>query len=128
MKFSPVRTVPAATDDGMCLGALAAGAAGLAAGVSGLLKGCATPGLDVAAGAPVAERGVEVVVVSVVTGVERVVGVVVKVRVALGMVVGVRSERRVRQRVQIIVVWWARAVVELEVRVPVGLRVGGLDG
>lgn len=110
------------------MGALAAGAAGLAAGVSGLLKGCATPGLDVAAGAPVAERGVEVVVVSVVTGVERVVGVVVKVRVALGMVVGVRSERRVRQRVQIIVVWWARAVVELEVRVPVGLRVGGLDG
>lgn len=36
----------------------------------GVLKGCATPGLEVAAGAPEAERGDVVVEVSEVVGVE----------------------------------------------------------
>lgn len=40
------------------------------AGVEGELKGCATPGLEVAAGAPEAERGAVVVEVSLVVGVE----------------------------------------------------------
>lgn len=40
------------------------------AGVRGVLKGCATPGLEVAEGAPEAERGVAVVEVSEVVGVE----------------------------------------------------------
>ena len=47
-----------------------------------MLKGCATPGFDVAAGAPEAERGVAVVEVSAVMGVERRERVVVKARVA----------------------------------------------
>jgi len=65
--------------------------------VSGVLKGCATPGFDVAAGAPVGERGVAVVEVSAVMGVERREGVVVKARARAGV-------RRERQRVQIMVV------------------------
>lgn len=43
---------------------------GVGAGVRGVLKGCATPGLEVAAGAPEAERGDVVVEVSEVVGVE----------------------------------------------------------
>ena len=66
-----------------------------------MLKGCATPGFDVAAGAPEAERGVAVVEVSAVMGVEDREGVVLKVRAKEG---AVRRERRVRQRVQIMVV------------------------
>lgn len=85
--------------------AAAAGAWGLA---SAELKGWATPGLEVAAGAPVLLRGVAVVLVSVVVGVERRAGVVVRVR-AVGWVVrrvvGVRRERRVRQRLQIMLEW-----------------------
>jgi hypothetical protein len=67
--------------------------------VRGVLKGCATPGFDVAAGAPVAERGVAVVEVSAVMGVERRERVVVKARTLAreGVV------RRERQRVQSIV-------------------------
>jgi hypothetical protein len=65
-----------------------------------VLKGCATPGFEVAAGAPEAERGVAVVEVSAVMGVEAREGVVVKARER----VGVRRERRVRQRLQIMVV------------------------
>lgn len=42
----------------------------MGAGVRGVLKGCATPGLEVAAGAPEAERGDVVVEVSEVVGVE----------------------------------------------------------
>lgn len=76
--------------------ALAEGA-GAAAGVRGVLKGCATPGFDVAAGAPVAERGVAVVEVSAVMGVESREGVVVKARARAGV-------RRERQRVQSMVV------------------------
>ena len=76
--------------------ALAEGA-GAAAGVRGVLKGCATPGFEVAAGAPEGERGVAVVEVSVVMGVERREGVVVKARAKAGV-------RRERQRVQIMVV------------------------
>lgn len=64
----------------------------------GVLKGCATPGFDVAAGAPVAERGVAVVDVSAVMGVEAREGVVVKARARAGV-------RRERQRVQSMVVW-----------------------
>ena len=62
----------------------------------GVLKGCATPGLEVAAGAPEADRGVAVVEVSAVIGVERREGVVVKARARAraGVV------RRERQRVQ----------------------------
>ena len=63
----------------------------------GVLKGCATPGFDVAAGAPEGERGVAVVEVSAVMGVERRRGVVVKARAREGA-------RRERQRVQIMVV------------------------
>jgi hypothetical protein len=74
--------------------------AGFTAGVRGVLKGCATPGFEVAAGAPEAERGVAVVEVSAVMGVEAREGVVVKARER----VGVRRERWVRQRLQIIVV------------------------
>ena len=77
--------------------ALFAAGAGAAAGVRGVLKGCATPGFDVAAGAPVGERGVAVVEVSAVMGVERREGVVVKARARAGV-------RRERQRVQIMVV------------------------
>jgi hypothetical protein len=73
--------------------------AGLTAGVRGVLKGCATPGLDVAAGAPEAARGVAVVAVSAVMGIEAREGVVVKAREKAR--VGVRRER---QRVQIMVV------------------------
>lgn len=76
--------------------ALAEGA-GAAAGVRGVLKGCATPGFEVAAGAPEGERGVAVVEVSAVMGVERREGVVVKARAKAGV-------RRERQRVQIMVV------------------------
>lgn len=73
-----------------------------------MLKGCATPGLEVAAGAPEAERGVAVVEVSAVMGVEAREGVVVKVRERAG----VRRERRVRQRLQIMVVEvWVCGVV-----------------
>jgi hypothetical protein len=87
-------TVPAGTE--LCtLGA--ALFAGAAAGVRGVLKGCATPGFDVAAGAPEGERGVAVVEVSAVMGVERRRGVVVKARARAGV-------RRERQRVQIMVV------------------------
>jgi hypothetical protein len=67
---------------------------GAAAGVRGVLKGCATPGFEVAAGAPVEERGVAVVEVSAVMGVERRERVVVKARARAGVV------RRERQRVQ----------------------------
>jgi hypothetical protein len=74
--------------------------AGFTAGVRGVLKGCATPGFEVAAGAPEAERGVAVVELSAVMGVEAREGVVVKARAR----VGVRRERQVRQRLQIIVV------------------------
>jgi hypothetical protein len=74
------------------------------AGVRGVLKGCATPGLEVAEGAPEAERGVAVVEVSLVVGVEYGrEGVVVRERVKVEEGV-VRRERRVRQRVQIMVV------------------------
>lgn len=78
--------------------------AGFAAGVKGLLKGCATPACDVAAGAPVGERGVVVVVVEDVTGVLDREEVVVSERAAARERVGVRRER---QRVQIMldVVW-----------------------
>jgi hypothetical protein len=72
---------------------------GLTAGVRGVLKGCATPGFEVAAGAPEAARGVAVVAVSAVMGVEAREGVVVKAREKAR--VGVRRER---QRVQIMVV------------------------
>jgi hypothetical protein len=75
------------------------GPAGLTAGVRGVLKGCATPGLDVAAGAPEAARGVAVVAVSAVMGVDAREGVVVKAREKAR--VGVRRER---QRVQIMFV------------------------
>ena len=82
-----------------------------------MLKGCATPGFDVAAGAPEAERGVAVVEVSAVMGVESRGGVVVRVRAREGVV---RRERRVRQRVQIMVVWfvvvgcwWCMAVMPM---------------
>jgi hypothetical protein len=68
--------------------------------VRGVLKGCATPGFDVAAGAPVAERGVAVVEVSAVMGVERRERDVVKARAALAREGVVRRER---QRVQSIV-------------------------
>jgi hypothetical protein len=73
--------------------------AGLTAGVRGVLKGCATPGFEVAAGAPEAARGVAVVAVSAVMGVEAREGVVVKARVKVRA--GVRRER---QREQIMVV------------------------
>ena len=76
------------------VGPFAAARAEGAAGVRGVLKGCATPGLEVAAGAPEAERGVAVVEVSAVIGVERREGVVVKARARAGVV------RRERQRVQ----------------------------
>lgn len=70
----------------------------------GVLKGCATPGLEVAEGAPEAERGVAVVEVSLVVGVEYGrEGVMVRERVKVEEGV-VRRERRVRQRVQIMVV------------------------
>lgn len=69
----------------------------------GVLKGCAMPGFEVAAGAPEAERGLAVVEVSAVMGVEAREGVVVRVRAREGVV---RRERRVRQRVQIMVVVW----------------------
>jgi hypothetical protein len=76
--------------------------------VRGVLKGCATPGLEVAEGAPEAERGAAVVEVSAVIGVEyERDGVVVGER-AMVVVEGVaRRERRVRQRVQIMVVVWS---------------------
>lgn len=67
-----------------------------------MLKGCATPGFEVAAGAPEAARGVAVVEVSAVMGVEAREGVVLRVRARL--VVGWSREARVRQRVQIMVV------------------------
>lgn len=67
----------------------------------GVLKGWATPGFDVAAGAPEAERGVAVVEVSAVMGVERREREVVKARAALARE-GVG--RRERQRVQSMVV------------------------
>jgi hypothetical protein len=74
------------------------------AGVRGVLKGCATPGLEVAEGAPEDERGVAVVEVSEVVGVEYGrEGVMVRERVKVEEGV-VRRERRVRQRVQIMVV------------------------
>jgi hypothetical protein len=74
------------------------------AGVRGALKGCATPGLEVAEGAPEDERGAVVVEVSEVVGVEYWRdGVVVREREA-SVEVGARRERRVRQRVQIMVV------------------------
>lgn len=107
---------------------------GFEPGVSGVLKGCATPGLEVAAGAPVAARGVAVVAVSAVMGVEARDCVVVKVR---AKVEGARRERRVRQRLQIMVAvlygtvcwpgvfWWnwpcfldMGLALKLEVRVP----------
>lgn len=69
--------------------------------MSGVLKGCATPGFEVAAGAPVAARGVEVVAVSAVMGVEARDGVVVKVRARVEGVL--RRERRVKQRLQIMI-------------------------
>ena len=75
------------------------------AGVRGVLKGCATPGLEVAEGAPEDERGAVVVEVSEVVGVEYWRdGVVVREREARVVVGGARRERRVRQRVQIMVV------------------------
>jgi hypothetical protein len=81
--------------------------AGLTAGVRGVLKGCATPGFEVAAGAPEAARGVAVVAVSAVMGVEAREGVVVKAREKVRA--GVRRER---QRVQIMVVgFWLGSVV-----------------
>jgi len=67
-----LRTVPAGTE----LWILGAEVVGLLlvvfepAGVRGVLKGCATAGLEVAEGLPEAERGVAVVEVSVVVGVE----------------------------------------------------------
>jgi hypothetical protein len=67
--------------------------------VRGVLKGCAIPGFDVAEGAPEAARGVAVVAVSAVMGVEVREGVVVKARVRVRV-----SVRRERQRVQIMVV------------------------
>jgi hypothetical protein len=74
------------------------------AGVRGVLKGCATPGFEVAEGAPEAERGVAVVEVSAVVGVEYGrEGVVVRERVKVEEEGVVRRERRVRQRVQIMV-------------------------
>ena len=97
-------TVPAGTE--LCTfgaEALAEGA-GAAAGVRGVLKGCATPGFDVAAGAPEGERGVAVVEVSAVMGAERREGVVVKARAREGA-------RRERQRVQIMIVDFGWCVV-----------------
>lgn len=77
---------------------------GFAAGVRGVLKGCATPGLEVAAGAPDSERGVAVVVVSAVTGVDAREEVVAKERALEARArAGVRRESVERQRLQIIV-------------------------
>lgn len=97
--------MPAGTE--LCtLGAEAlAEGAGAAAGVRGVLKGCATPGFDVAAGAPEALRGVAVVEVSAVMGVEAREGVVVNARARAGV-------RRERQRVQsmVVLVCWCADV------------------
>jgi hypothetical protein len=70
--------------------------------VRGVLKGCAIPGFDVAEGAPEAARGVAVVAVSAVMGVEVREGVVVKDRERAR--VGVRRERQ-RVQIMVVVVW-----------------------
>lgn len=108
--------MPAGTELWTFGAALFAAGAGAAAGVRGVLKGCATPGFDVAAGAPEGERGVAVVEVSAVMGVERREGVVVKARARAG-------GRRERQRVQIMVVGVLLLLVYVYVwRVPMALR------
>jgi hypothetical protein len=105
---------------------------GFAAGVRGELKGCATPGLEVAAGAPESLRGTEVVAVEVVMGVDAREGVVVRVRwaVVIVVVLAVRAgTRRERQRVQIMVFGERGLVVVVVWCVgPEGVKTNGSSG